>query len=109
MDAIHTPRSSSGGPSSSGGSKPGTEAISCTRRQFVLDRGPNGLGLQLDEMNTVVAIMERSMAEQQGLMCVGDTVLMIDGASLSGKLMQDVMKPGCVAPPHPLLSSPGGR
>jgi len=87
-------KGSGGGSSSSAGSKPSAEAISCTKRQFVLDRGPNGLGLELDKTNTVVAIKEGGMAERQGLMCVGDTVLTIDGASLSGKLMQDVMKLG---------------
>ena len=65
-----------------------------TRRTFVVERGPQGLGLELDLTNTVALIKPGGRAEQQGLICVGDTVLTIDGKSCAGKLMSDVMTPG---------------
>ena len=69
-------------------------ATRSTRRTFVLERGPQGLGLELDATNTVVTIKVGGRAERQGLLCVGDTVLTIDGKSCAGLLMQDVMVPG---------------
>ena len=66
-------------------------ATRSTRRTFVLERGPQGLGLELDATNTVVTIKVGGRAERQGLLCVGDTVLTIDGKSCAGLLMQDVM------------------
>ena len=73
---------------------PKMTAARSTRRTFVLERGPQGLGLELDATNTVVTIKPGGRAERQGLLLVGDTVLTIDGKSCAGALMQDVMVPG---------------
>ena len=78
----------------SGGSSSQVTALSCTRRTFVLERGPQGLGLELDATNTVVTVKAGGRAERQGLLCLGDTILTIDGKSCSGVLMQDVLVPG---------------
>lgn len=77
-----------------GGSSSQVVSLACTRRTFVLERGPNGLGLELDATNTVVTIKPGGRAERQGLLCLGDTVLSIDGKSCAGRLMQDIMVPG---------------
>ena len=88
--------SSSSAAVASGSSSKPPEApnVRSTRRTFVLERGPTGLGLELDATNTVVTVKEGGRAERQGLMMVGDTVLTIDGKSCAGKLMQQVMVPG---------------
>jgi hypothetical protein len=85
-----------GGLFSGGGSSKAAEKVntSCTRRTFVLERGPQGLGIELDATNTVVTIKHGGRAERQGLLAVHDTILTIDGKSCSGLLMQDVMVPG---------------
>lgn len=77
-----------------GGSSSQLVSLSCTKRTFVLERGPQGLGLELDATNTVVTIKPGGRAERQGLLCLGDTILTIDGKSCAGRLMQDVMVPG---------------
>ena len=61
-----------------------------------LERGPNGLGLQLDDTNTIVAMAPGGAAETQGNLREGDTVLSCDGVALQGVsgvtlLLQDVM------------------
>mmetsp|Transcript_36514 Transcript_36514/g.96338 ORF Transcript_36514/g.96338 Transcript_36514/m.96338 type:complete len:179 (+) Transcript_36514:732-1268(+) len=89
--ATDTSSSSSSSSSSVSGKGPSLHA---TRRTFVLERGPQGLGLELDQTNTIVNIKPGGRAERQGLVCVDDTVITIDGKSCAGKLMQDVMIPG---------------
>ena len=84
--------SSSSSSSSSNSSKP--VAVSATRRTFVLERGQQGLGLELDSTNTIVHIKPGGRAEKQGLVRVEDVVLSVDGRSCAGKLMQEVMVPG---------------
>lgn len=79
---------------SKGGGASHAPSTSATRRTFVIERGSQGLGLELDATNTVVTIKAGGRAEQQGLLCVGDTVLTIDGKSCAGALMQEVMVPG---------------
>ena len=71
-----------------------SQSLSCTRRTFVLERGPQGLGLELDATNTVVTIKLGGRAEHQGLLQLGDTILTIDGRSCAHALMQDVMVHG---------------
>ena len=80
--------------SGSSGSKDKPLSTSATRRTFVLERGPQGLGLELDAVNTVVTIKEGGRAERQGLLALGDTILSIDGKSCAGLLMSDIMEPG---------------
>jgi hypothetical protein len=86
---------------------------SSCRRTFVLERGPDGLGLELDATNTVVGIKAGSRAHQQGLMQVGDTVLSIDGRSCAGKLLVEVIQPGravyVVELSRPVHAPPGGE
>jgi C-terminal processing protease CtpA/Prc len=60
----------------------------------VLERGQQGLGLELDSTNTIVHIKPGGRAEQQGLVRVEDVILSVDGRSCAGKLMQEVMVPG---------------
>ena len=80
--------------SSSSSSATNSQSLSCTRRTFVLERGPQGLGLELDATNTVVTIKLGGRAEHQGLLQLGDTILTIDGRSCAHALMQDVMVHG---------------
>lgn len=68
--------------------------VGVQRRQFVLERGPAGLGLLLDKTNTVVGLKEGGKAEEQGLLQEGDTILSIDGRSCAGVLLQDVIPAG---------------
>ncbi|KOO32856.1 hypothetical protein Ctob_010580 [Chrysochromulina tobinii] len=69
-------------------------ATSATRRTFVLERGPQGLGLELDSTNTIITVKPGGRAEQQALVQLDDIILSVDGKSLAGKLMQEVMVPG---------------
>jgi len=87
-------KKSSSSSSGSGGKPAQAPLVASTRRTFVLERGPNGLGLELDATNTIVNVKPGGRAERQGLVMVDDTVLTIDGKSTAGKLMQDVMVPG---------------
>ena len=81
------------------GGEPAPYYVGATRRTFVLERGPHGLGLELDSTNTIVHIKPGGRAEMQGLVSVGDTILTIDGKSCLGYLMQNVMVPGCATSP----------
>lgn len=85
-----------GGGRGGGGSSAAAEKVntSCSRRTFVVERGPNGLEIELDATNTVVTIKPGGRAERQGLLELSDTILSIDGKSCTGLLMQDVMVPG---------------
>ena len=87
-------KSSSSSSSSSKDGKPAMVAVSATRRTFVLERGPQGLGLELDSTNTIITVKPGGRAEQQGLVQLDDVILTVDGKSCTGKLMQDVMVPG---------------
>jgi len=69
-------------------------ATSATRRTFVLERGPQGLGLELDSTNSIITVKPGGRAEQQALVQLDDIILSVDGKSLAGKLMQEVMVPG---------------
>ena len=86
--------SSSSSSSSSKDGKPAMVATSATRRTFVLERGPQGLGLELDSTNTIITVKPGGRAEQQALVQLDDIILSVDGKSLAGKLMQEVMVPG---------------
>jgi C-terminal processing protease CtpA/Prc len=86
--------SSSSSSSSSKDGKPAMVAVSATRRTFVLERGPQGLGLELDSTNTIITVKPGGRAEQQGLVQLDDVILSVDGKSCTGKLMQEVMVPG---------------
>ena len=87
-------KSSSSSSSSSKDGKPAMVATSATRRTFVLERGPQGLGLELDSTNTIITVKPGGRAEQQALVQLDDIILSVDGKSLAGKLMQEVMVPG---------------
>ena len=69
-------------------------AVSATRRTFALECGQQGLGLELDSTNTIITVKPGGRAEQQGLVRLDDVILSVDGKSLAGKLMQEVMVPG---------------
>lgn len=58
---------------------------------ILLQRGPTGLGLELDATNTVVNIVPGGAADTQGYFKEGDTIASVDGIPLRGRLLQDVM------------------
>ena len=58
---------------------------------ILLQRGPNGLGLELDATNTVVNLVPGGAADTQGYFREGDTIASCDGIPLRGRLLQDVM------------------
>ena len=58
---------------------------------ILLQRGPTGLGLELDATNTVVNLVPGGAAEVQGYFREGDTIASVDGIPLRGRLLQDVM------------------
>lgn len=58
---------------------------------ILLQRGPNGLGLELDATNTVVNLVPGGAADTQGYFREGDTIASVDGIPLRGRLLQDVM------------------
>ena len=58
---------------------------------ILLQRGPNGLGLELDATNTVVNMVPGGAADLQGYFREGDTIASVDGIPLRGRLLQDVM------------------
>ena len=58
---------------------------------ILLQRGPTGLGLELDATNTVVNIVPGGAADTQGYFREGDTIASVDGIPLRGRLLQDVM------------------
>ena len=94
MRSLSFGKKSSSSSSSSKDGKPAMVATSATRRTFVLERGPQGLGLELDSTNTIITVKPGGRAEQQGLVQLDDVLLSVDGKSCTGKLMQDVMVPG---------------
>ena len=59
--------------------------------KILLKRGPKGLGLRIDETNTVIAMDPGGAADKQGLLREGDTIVSCDGIPLHGRMMQDVM------------------
>ena len=61
---------------------------------ILLQRGPNGLGLELDATNTVVNLVPGGAADTQGYFREGDTIASVDGIPLRGRLLQDVMDRG---------------
>lgn len=79
--------------------KPGGEGIPHTDTSeaskqllfILLYRGQNGLGLELDATNTVVKMVPGGAAEVQGYFKEGDTIASVDGWSLRGRMLQDVM------------------
>jgi len=58
---------------------------------ILLQRGPTGLGLELDATNTVVNLVPGGAADTQGYFREGDTIASVDGIPLRGRLLQDVM------------------
>lgn len=58
---------------------------------ILLHRGRTGLGLELDETNTIVNIVKGGAADRQGSFMIGDTIASVDGVPLRGRLLQDVM------------------
>ena len=94
MRSLSFGKKSSSSSSSSKDGKPAMVATSATRRTFVLERGPQGLGLELDATNTIITVKPGGRAEQQALVQLDDIILSVDGKSLAGKLMQEVMVPG---------------
>lgn len=58
---------------------------------ILLQRGPSGLGLELDATNTVVNMVPGGAAATQGYFREGDTIASVDGIPLRGRLLQDVM------------------
>jgi hypothetical protein len=58
---------------------------------ILLQRGPSGLGLELDNTNSVVNLVPGGAADTQGYFREGDTIASVDGIPLRGRLLQDVM------------------
>ncbi|KAL1529408.1 hypothetical protein AB1Y20_000357 [Prymnesium parvum] len=73
------------------GGAPKWAAVSKELLRVVLQRGPAGLGLELDSTNTITKLVRGGAAEQQGLVRVGDTIACVDDFSLRGRLLQDVL------------------
>ena len=75
--------------------KPASEALGAGTIEVVAQRGTSGLGLDLDERNVIRRVLPGSMAEEQGILAVGDVVLEVDGTLLTrGLLVSRVMAPG---------------
>ena len=71
--------------------KPAVPAKSKQLLFILLQRGPNGLGLELDATNTVVNMVPGGAAAVQGYFREGDAIASVDGIPLRGRLLQDVM------------------
>ena len=56
-----------------------------------LERGPEGLGLAVNPQNVVAEVAPGGQAEADGLLELGDEVLMVDGVQLEGRPMAKVM------------------
>jgi len=58
-----------------------------------LSRNAHGLGIELDGTNTVLRLAPGGAAAAQGVLRVGDTIASVDGRSLKGVLLQQVIDP----------------
>ena len=84
-----------GSDKSSNGDAPSPAPTKSKQLLFILlQRGPNGLGLELDATNTVVNLVPGGAADTQGYFREGDTIASVDGIPLRGRLLQDVMDRG---------------
>lgn len=63
----------------------------CQMMLVLLARGPQGLGLELDGTNTIIALAPGGAAHKQGILREGDMIISVDGAPLRCRLLQDVM------------------
>ena len=61
---------------------------------FVCAAGPLGLGLDMDETNTVVGLVAGGNAEAQGLLRAGDVVVAVDGETLGSWQLKHVLVAG---------------
>jgi len=78
-------------PKEEGETKPAAPTFTKQLLFILLHRGPNGLGLELDQTNTVVNMVAGGAADVQGYFREGDTIASVDGIPLRGRLLQDVM------------------
>ena len=60
------------------------------RREVRVRRGDRGLGIDVDERNTLVRILPHSPAEEDGQLRVGDVVVAVDGVELGRKILKQV-------------------
>ena len=65
------------------------------RRAVVVRRGANGLGIDVNERNTIVRILPGSLADEDGSLQVGDLVVAVDGVELGRKCLKQVMIADC--------------
>ena len=71
-----------------------TAATAVTLR-LVARRGPaGGLGIDVGEANNVVGLSSGGQASSDGLLCVGDAIVAVDGEPLKGRKLSSVITPG---------------
>jgi hypothetical protein len=71
-----------------------TAATAVTLR-LVARRGPaGGLGIDVGEANNVVGLSSGGQASSDGLLCVGDAIVAVDGEPLRGRKLSSVITPG---------------
>jgi len=81
---------------------PNSPAGKFDRFQVVIPRGPAGLGLVCDDDAIVVDMVPGSTADLQRTgetkndprLQIGDRIVCVDGASVSGQTLEDLMQPG---------------
>ena len=61
---------------------------------FICAAGPAGLGVEMDETNTVIGLVAGGNAEAQGLLRAGDVIIAVDGETLGGWQFKDVLLAG---------------
>ena len=68
--------------------------------RLVARRGTSGgLGIDVGEANNVVGLSSGGQASSDGLLCVGDAIVAVDGEPLRGRKLSSVITPGRV-PAH---------
>ena len=58
-------------------------------------RGAKGLGIDVNERNTIVRILPGSLAQEDGGLRVGDLVVAVDGVELGRKFLKQVLIADC--------------
>ena len=70
-------------------------AASAVTLRLVARRGTSGgLGIDVGEANNVVGLSSGGQASSDGLLCVGDAIVAVDGEPLRGRKLSSVITPG---------------
>ena len=70
-------------------------AATAVTLRLVARRGTSGgLGIDVGEANNVVGLSSGGQASSDGLLCVGDAIVAVDGEPLKGRKLSSVITPG---------------